>query len=177
MTTRIGRRTRRVAVAALGAALAFAVYPAASSAAPAGVGAAGLDCNETAHEYQGSGYVYFYSGEKCEGGNGAKDNSGGDSDHGDDAGQVKGWDNQADSIVNTTDSHVEFYNYPDYNRTPEGQAKGDRFCLGPGEWINALQYYGDAGGDKDWWRDSISSHREVSASECTRWFGWGTDRE
>lgn len=180
MRTMVGRRTRRIVVAALGVVLVFGVFPAgASSAAPGAgdVGTAELDCNQTAHEYENSGYVYFYSREKCDGGNGAKDNSGGDSDHGDDAGQVKNWDNEIDSIVNTTDSHIEFYNYPDYNETAEGKANGDRFCVGPGEWVNALQYYGDASGNKDWWRNSISSHRKVSASTCSRWFGWGTNRE
>jgi hypothetical protein len=136
-----------------------------------------LDCGETEQKYHNSGYVYFYASEKCDGANGAKDNSGGDSDHGDNEGQIKNWDNNADSIVNTTNSHIEFYNYPGYNETPAGKEKGDRFCLGPGEWINSLQYYGDADGTNDWWRNSISSHRKVSADRCTRWFGWGTDRK
>ncbi|WP_460406183.1 phospholipase D-like domain-containing protein [Actinophytocola sediminis] len=135
-----------------------------------------LDCNETEQEYHGKGYVYFYGREKCAGAHGASDNSGGDRDHGDDQEQIQNWDNNTDSIVNTTNSHIEFYNYPQYNETPAGQEKGDRFCLGPGEWINALQYYGDADGTKDWWRNSISSHRKVSAERCTRWFGWGTNR-
>lgn len=135
-----------------------------------------LDCNDTEQKYHDSGYVYLYSREKCADGNGAKDNSGGDSDHADNEGQIKNWGNNADSIVNTTNSHIEFYNYPHYNETPAGKEKGDRFCLGPGEWINSLQYYGDADGAKDWWRNSISSHRKVSADRCTRWFGWGSER-
>jgi hypothetical protein len=190
MRTRIGPQLRRVAAAAVGAALAVTVAggfnPLEGSAEPNGDGATAgkvaakaddLDCSETAHEYPDKGYVYFYSREDCKGAHGAKDNSGGDRDHGDREEQIKKWDNNADSIVNTTSSHIEFYNYPHYNETPAGKKNGDRFCLGPGEWINALQYYGDADGTKDWWRNSISSHRKVSPERCTRWFGWGTDRK
>src|ERR1700741_4196234 len=180
---KVGRPTGRVVPAALGAALVVTVAGGygslADSAEPNGDGAVtvaqdrGLDCSETETEYHNNGYVYFYSREDCKGANGARDNSEAAKDHGDKEGQVQEWDNNVDSIVNTTTWHVEFYNHPHYNDTPAGKANGDRFCLGPGEWINALQYYGDASGTKDWWRNSISSHRRVSREACTRWFGWG----
>jgi len=183
MRIKVGRSTRRVVAATLGAALVVTVaggYDSLEgSAAQNGNGAVTvaqereLDCSETETKYHNSGYVYLYSREDCKDGNGASDNSEEDKDHGDNEGQVQEWDNNVDSIVNTTSWHIEFYNYPNYNDTPAGEAKGDRFCLGPGEWINALQYYGDASGTKDWWRNSISSHRRVSPEDCTRWFGWG----
>jgi len=175
---KIGRRARRVVAAALGAALVVTVAGSleGSTARHDAVAVAQereLDCSQTETEYHDNGYVYFYSREDCKGANGARDNSEADKDHGDKEGQVQEWDNNVDSIVNTTSWHIEFYNYPHYNDTPEGKEKGDRFCLGPGEWINALQYYGDASGTKDWWRNSISSHRKVSPGDCNRWFGWG----
>jgi hypothetical protein len=180
---KIGRSSRRVVAAALGAALVVTV--AGGHHSPGGSAAQNdngvvtvanereLDCSQTESEYHGKGYIYLYSREDCKGAHGERDNSEADKDHGDKEGQIQEWDNNADSIVNTTSWHIEFYNYPHYNETPEGKANGDRFCLGPGEWINALQYYGDASGTKDWWRNSISSHRRVSAADCTRWFGWG----
>jgi hypothetical protein len=142
---------------------------AASLAAPRGE----LNCNETEHEYHDKGYVYLYRYEKCKNGNDAKDKDN-DLDYGDGKGDIEEFDNKADSIVNTTNSHVEFYNYPNYNR--DAGDKGDSFCLGPGEWINRLQYYGDADGKHDWWKNSISSHRKVKADSCKRWFGWGSSR-
>ena len=186
MRTKAGSRTSRVVVAALSAAVVVTVSgghdgstggDAEGVAVDQAAAKAGLDCNETEHEYHDSGYIYLYSREDCKGQHGAKDDSDEDRDHGDEEGQIQEWDNHADSIVNTTNSHVEFYNYPHYNETPAGRKNGDRFCLGPGEWINSLQYYGDADGTKDWWRNSISSHRKVSAERCTRWFGWGSNRK
>jgi hypothetical protein len=129
-----------------------------------------LNCKETEKKYRDKGYVYFYRYERCRGGNDARDRDN-DKDHGDGKGDIEQFDNKADSIVNTTKSHVKFYNYPNYNR--DAGTKGDSFCLGPGEWINRLQFYGDADGKHDWWKNSISSHRKVQAKSCSRWFGWG----
>ena len=133
-----------------------------------------LTCNQTESKYHEKGYVYLYRYENCKGSHDARDKSTGDSDYGDGKGQIKDFDNKADSIVNTTTSHVEFYNYPNYNK--DAGEKGDSFCLGPGEWITRLQYYGDADGTNDWWKNSISSHRKVKEEDCDRWFGWGSDR-
>ncbi|MGH3490041.1 MAG: phospholipase D-like domain-containing protein [Actinopolymorphaceae bacterium] len=132
-----------------------------------------LNCNETEETYHEKGYVYLYRYEKCKGGNDAKDKDN-DNGYGDGKGDIEEFDNKADSIVNTTKSHVKFYNYPNYNK--DAGDKGDSFCLGPGEWINRLQYYGDADGSHDWWKNSISSHRKVKSSSCSRWFGWGSNR-
>jgi PLD-like domain len=132
-----------------------------------------LNCNETEETYHEKGYVYLYRYEKCKGGNDAKDKDN-DNGYGDGKGDIEEFDNKADSIVNTTKSHVKFYNYPNYNK--DAGDKGDSFCLGPGEWINRLQYYGDADGSHDWWKNSISSHRKVKSSSCSRWFGWGSSR-
>lgn len=126
-----------------------------------------LNCHETADKYQDSGNVYLYGADYCGGANGAKDDSGEDSDYGDGAGQVKDFDNKTVSIVNTTGKTVEFYNYPDYNA---GHPEGDTFCLRPGQWVNRTVLYGDNQGT---WQSSISSHRLVDdpATECDRWFG------
>jgi hypothetical protein len=123
-----------------------------------------FNCHETADEYADAKTVYLYSSPDCDGGNDASDKDA-DQDHGDGQGEIKDFDNQADSIVNTTDRHVEFYNYPGYNA---GHPEGDSFCLRPGQWINKLSAYGDNDGT---WSNSISSHRLVDASECDRWFG------
>lgn len=132
------------------------------------------DCNQTESDYHEKGYVYLYRYENCKGAHDARDKSDADSDYGDGEGQVKDFDNRTDSIVNTTTSHVKFYNYPNYNKNAGD--KGDSFCVGPGEWVTRLQFYGDGDGDHGWWKNSISSHRKVSEDECGRWFGWGSDR-
>lgn len=135
---------------------------------------ADFDCNETEEEFHEKGYVYLYRYEHCKGGHDARDKTPADSDYGDGEGYVKDFDNRTDSIINTTTSHVEFYNYPNYNKGAGD--KGDSFCVGPGEWVNRLQFYGDADGKDDWWKNSISSHRKVKESDCDRWFGWGSNR-
>jgi hypothetical protein len=126
-----------------------------------------LNCHETADKYQGAGNLYLYSTNYCAGANDAEDNSGADSDYGDGAGQIKDYDNKANSIVNTTDKTIKFYNYPNYN---SGHAEGDSFCLRPGHWVNRLVLYGDNEGN---WQNSISSHRLVDDPKtmCDRWFG------
>jgi hypothetical protein len=126
-----------------------------------------LDCHETADKYRGAGNIYLYRGTYCSGGHDAKDDSAEDSDHGDGAGQITDFDNRADSIINTTDKHVEFFNYPDYNR---GYPEGDSFCLRPDAWVNQISKYGDG---HQSWSNSISSHRLVDdpERECDRWFG------
>lgn len=134
-----------------------------------------LNCNQTEDEYHEKGYVYLYRYENCKGSNDARDKSPADSDYGDGKGQIKDLDNKTDSIINTTTSHVKFYNYPNYNKGAGD--KGDSFCVGPGEWVTRLQFYGDAdGGTDQWWKNSISSHRKVKEEDCGRWFGWGTKR-
>ena len=92
-----------------------------------------LNCHETADKYQGAGNIYLYGTDYCDGANGAKDDSGADSDYGDGAGQVKDFDNKAHSIVNTTAKTAKFYNYPNYNA---GHPEGDSFCVRPGHWVN-----------------------------------------
>jgi hypothetical protein len=71
---------------------------------------------------------------------------------------------QVDSIVNTTDRNVAFFNEPGY--------EGDSFCVRPGEYVRRLYLYGDGSGTNDWWSNSISSHKFVAAKDCDRWFGW-----
>lgn len=126
-----------------------------------------LNCHETADEYENSGYLFLYADIYCRGGNDAKDNSDKDEDYGDGAGQIKDFDNRADSIVNTTPSHIKFYNYPKAN---SGHPEGDTFCVRPGHWVNRFSKYGD--GHKSW-SNSISSHEKVTDpdKECDRWFG------
>ncbi|QFU90272.1 phosphatidylserine/phosphatidylglycerophosphate/cardiolipin synthase family protein [Amycolatopsis sp. YIM 10] len=124
-----------------------------------------LNCHKTADKYLNAGYLYLYGADKCAGANDAKDNSGGDRDHGDNEGQVKNYDNQVNSLVNTTAKHVKFFNYPDYN---EGHPEGHSFCVRPGQWVNSLLPYGDNQGS---WENSISSHKLVEANECGRWLG------
>ncbi len=123
-----------------------------------------LNCHETADEYAETATIYLYSSTNCAGANGAKDKDA-DRHYGDGQGEIKDFDNSADSIVNTTDRHLEFYNYPDYNKN---HPEGDSFCLRPGQWINKLSLYGDNAAT---WSNSISSHRPVDAGECDRWFG------
>ncbi len=123
-----------------------------------------FNCHETADEYAEAKTLYLYSAPDCAGSNGGKDRDN-DENHGDGAGDIKDFDNQTDSIVNTTDRHIEFYNYPKYN---DGHPEGDSFCVRPGQWVNQLSLYGD--NDKSW-SDSISSHRLVDAGDCDRWFG------
>jgi phospholipase D-like protein len=125
-----------------------------------------LNCHETADKYQGSGNLYLYSTNYCAGPNDAKDNSGADRDYGDGEGQIKNYDNKANSIVNTTSKTIKFYNYPNYNA---GHPEGDTFCLRPGHWVNRTALYGD---DEGSWQNSISSHRLVDDPNlCDRWFG------
>lgn len=124
-----------------------------------------LNCHETADKYAGAGYVYLYDGTYCAGSNDDRDNSPADRDHGDNAGQVQGFDNETDSLVNTTSHHIEFYNYRAYN---SGHDEGDSFCVRPGQWVNQLSRYGDGHNS---WSSSMSSHRVVDPSDCDRWFG------
>ncbi|MBN6039815.1 phospholipase D-like domain-containing protein [Amycolatopsis sp. 195334CR] len=124
-----------------------------------------LNCHQTADKYLGAGALYLYGEDKCAGGHDAKDTSGGDRDHGDGEGQVKNYDNQVNSLVNTTAKHVKFFNYPNYN---EGHPEGRTFCVRPGQWVNSLLPYGDNQGS---WENSISSHKLVEPAECTRWLG------
>lgn len=125
-----------------------------------------LNCHETADRYLGAGNLYLYSTNYCDGPHDAKDDSGADSDYGDNEGQIKNYDNKANSIVNTTGKHVKFYNYPNYN---SGHPEGDSFCVRPGHWVNRLELYGD---NQETWQNSISSHRLVDdPNDCDRWFG------
>jgi hypothetical protein len=124
-----------------------------------------LNCHETADKYEGAGYVYFYDGTYCKGPNDDRDNSDADRDHGDSAGQVQNFDNETDSLVNTTSHHIEFYNYRAYN---SGHDEGDSFCVRPGQWVNQLSRYGDGHNS---WSSSMSSHRVVDPGDCDRWFG------
>ena len=126
-----------------------------------------LDCHETADEYQGAGNLYLYKGTYCDGSNDAKSTSEDDSNWGDTTGPIQNFDNEADSIVNTTNEHIEFFNYPNYN---EGQPDGDSFCVRPDQWVSQVSKYGDGNNS---WSNSISSHRVVDdpEQECDRWFG------
>jgi len=126
-----------------------------------------LNCHETADRYLNAGFLYLYSTNYCDGAHGAKDDSGADGDHGDGKGQIKNYDNKANSIVNTTGKTLKFYNYPNYN---SDHPEGDTFCLRPGHWVNRLVLYGDNKGN---WQNSISSHRVVDDPDqlCDRWFG------
>ncbi|NYE72503.1 phospholipase D-like domain-containing protein [Microlunatus parietis] len=121
-------------------------------------------CHETADEYRDSGNLYLYRGEVCDGGNDAKD-ADNDQDYGDGKGDIKDFDNETVSIVNTTKRHVKFYNYPRYNA---GHPEGDSFCVRPGQWVNRLSPYSDNDGG---WTGSISSHELVDKRDCDRWFG------
>ncbi|MGW7683461.1 peptidase inhibitor family I36 protein [Kribbella sp. NPDC054772] len=132
--------------------------------AAATVAAAELNCRQTAAKYAKSGYVFLYARDDCAGSNDAKD-KGNDSDYGDGKGAIKAFDNKTASVLNTSSRPVKFYTYPKYN----SGGKGDSFCLAPGRWVNVLWHYGDTSGN---WAKSISSHRMVTAAECSRWFGW-----
>ncbi|MGH3905352.1 MAG: peptidase inhibitor family I36 protein [Pseudonocardiaceae bacterium] len=140
--------------------LARAAVASSEGAAPAP--RAGLDCRETANTYKDNDKLYLYARSYCEGAHDRWDDD--DSDYGDDKGRIKDFDNKVDSIVNTTDENVAFFNEPNYH--------GDSFCVRPGEYVRRLYVYGDGSGTNDWWSNSISSHKFVAANDCDRWFGW-----
>ncbi len=141
--------------------LARAAVASSEGAAPAP--RAGLDCRETAITYEDNDKLYLYGRSYCKGAHDRWDDDN-DSDYGDDKGKIKDFDNKVDSIVNTTDENVAFFNEPNY--------QGDSFCVRPGEYVRRLYVYGDGSGTNDWWSNSISSHKFVAANDCDRWFGW-----
>ncbi|GAB3921614.1 hypothetical protein GCM10029976_008910 [Kribbella albertanoniae] len=160
-------RARLTLAAAATAAAVLVTGGASSTAAEEPDTKAGKDCRETSESLPiENDYVYLYSESKCAGAHDAKDDSSRDSDYGDGKGQIKDFDNQAGSLINHSDSTVEFYTRTGYSHA------GDRFCVRPRHYVTKLYMYGDGKQEAGSWSNSISSHRQVSPADCKRFFGW-----